>query len=196
MQESGPSPGAPEQRLITERLVLRRWRDSDRLPFRSLNADLEVMELMPGTLDAEESDQLMDRIDLHFEQHGFGLFAAALRRENVFVGFIGLSVPTFDAPFMPAVEIGWRLAAEHWGGGLATEGAREVLRYGFESIGLNSIVSFTVPQNVSSRRVMEKLGMIHDPGDDFEHPRLPEGHPLRHHVLYHLSREMWIASGR
>lgn len=138
--------------LGTERLVLRRWRESDRLAFRSLNADPQVMEFMPALLTPEESDAMVKRIGLCFEQRGFGLFAAELREEKVFIGFIGLSVPAFDACFMPAVEIGWRLAAKHWGRGLATEGAREVLRYGFETIGLNSIVSFTV------RRTSARVG--------------------------------------
>jgi RimJ/RimL family protein N-acetyltransferase len=131
-------------RLTTARLVLRRWRDSDRQPFSDLNADPRVMEFMPGLLQREASDQLLDRIERHFEQHRFGLFAAELRETQTFIGFVGLDVPDFDAPFMPAVEIGWRLAADHWGKGLATEGAREVLRHGFETVGLDEIVSFTV----------------------------------------------------
>jgi RimJ/RimL family protein N-acetyltransferase len=177
-----------KERLTTERLVLRRWRDSDRAPFGALNGDARVMEFMPGLLTAEASDGLMERIERHFERHGFGLFAAEVRESGTFVGFIGLSVPAFDAPFMPAVEIGWRLVAEYWGRGLATEGAREVLRYGFEELGLSEVVSFTTETNTRSRRVMEKLGMTHDPGDDFEHPDLPEGHPLRHHLLYRTRR--------
>jgi RimJ/RimL family protein N-acetyltransferase len=105
-----------------------------------------------------------------------------------FAGFIGLSIPAFDAPFMPAVEVGWRLAFDCWGRGLATEGARAVVSYGFEELGLDSVVSFTVPENLRSRRVMEKIGMTHDPRDDFDHPRLQDGHPLRRHVLYRLKR--------
>jgi RimJ/RimL family protein N-acetyltransferase len=174
--------------LTTERLLLRRWRASDREPFRALNADPRVMEFMPGLLTAEESDARVDYAESHFERHGFGLFAAELRQSSAFIGFIGLSIPRFEAPFMPSVEIGWRLAAEYWGRGLATEGAREALRYGFEELGLDAIVSFTADANIRSRRVMEKLGMTHDPVDDFEHPSIPEGHPLRHHVLYRLTR--------
>jgi RimJ/RimL family protein N-acetyltransferase len=180
--------------LTTERLVLRRWRASDRLPFRRLNADSRVMEFMPAVLDAVGSDELMDRIERHFEEHGFGLLAAALRESGEFIGFVGLSVPSFDALFMPAVEIGWRLAAEYWGRGLATEAAREVLRFGFEELGLSSVVSFTAPANMRSRRVMERIGMRHDPAEDFDHPRLPEGHPLRRHVLYRLQRPAVSAS--
>jgi len=175
-------------RLTTERLLLRRWRDSDRLPFQRMNADPRVMEFMPGPLTPEASDTLIDRIERHFESYGFGLFAAELLEGKTFLGYIGLSIPTFDAPFMPAVEIGWRLSAQYWGRGLATEGARAVARYAFEILSFSSLVSFTVPANLRSRRVMEKLGMIHDPQADFDHPRLPQGHPLRRHVLYRLNR--------
>jgi RimJ/RimL family protein N-acetyltransferase len=108
-----------------------------------------------------------------------------------FLGFIGLSVPSFDAPFTPCVEVGWRLATDCWGQGLATEGAREIVHHGFTALGLEEIVSFTVPANAKSRRVMEKLGMTHNSVDDFDHPRLPAGHPLRRHVLYRLNRSAW-----
>jgi RimJ/RimL family protein N-acetyltransferase len=178
-------------KLTTERLMLRHWRESDRAPFARLNADPRVMEFMPCTLSAAESDALAERIEMNFRQHGFGLFAVELCQSGEFIGFIGLNIPSFQAPFTPCVEIGWRLAAEHWGRGLATEGARAVLRYGFEGLRLKQIVSFTVPANTKSRRVMEKLGMRHDPKDDFDHPRLPENHPLRRHVLYVLSRSEW-----
>jgi RimJ/RimL family protein N-acetyltransferase len=172
--------------LETERLILRRWREEDRVPFRRMNADPRVMEFFPATLSPEESDALADRIEQQFEERGFGLFAAGLKESGELVGFIGLSVPDFDAPFMPAVEIGWRLAAEYWGRGLATEAAREALRHGFEVMGLESVVSFTVPANVRSRRVMEKIGMCIV--GEFEHPRLPVGHALRPHVLYRVGK--------
>ncbi len=174
--------------LTTERLLLRRWREEDRVPFRAMNADPRVMEFMPGLLTEEASDALADRAEAHFERNGYGPFAAELRQNGAFLGFIGISIPRFEAPFMPAVEIGWRLAAEYWGRGLATEGARAVLRYGFEELRLGGMVSFTADANVRSRRVMEKLGMTHDAVDDFEHPNIPQGHPLRHHVLYRIDR--------
>ena len=177
--------------LVTERLLLRRWRKSDRDPFRSLNADPRVMEFFPAVLSPEETDAAMERIERHFSEHGFGLLAAEDRRDGSFAGFIGLAVPDFDAPFMPAVEIGWRLATTHWGQGLATEGARAVLRHAFESIGLGSVVSMTTTVNLRSQRVMEKLGMTHNSQDDFDYPHLPKGHPLRSHVLYRLSRDEW-----
>jgi RimJ/RimL family protein N-acetyltransferase len=172
--------------LETERLILRNWRAADRQPFAQMNADPMVMEVMPATLSNSESDLLMDKIEKHIQTHGFGLFAAELRESLSFIGFIGLSIPSFQARFTPCVEVGWRLSAIHWGKGLATEGAREVIRYAFRVLRLDDVVSFTVPANVRSRRVIEKLGMAHDPADDFDHPKLPEGHPLRRHVLYRL----------
>jgi ribosomal-protein-alanine N-acetyltransferase len=175
--------------LTTERLLLRRWRDADRLPFQRLNADPRVMEFMPGLLSPEASDELIVRVEEHFERHGFGPFAAEYRADGKFLGYVSLWVPNFDAHFMPAVEIGWRLNADYWGRGLATEGARVVAHHALTELGLDSLVSFTVPENLRSRRVMEKLGMTHDARDDFDHPRLPEGHRLRRHVLYRLKRQ-------
>ena len=156
-----------------------------------MNADPRVMEFMPASLSSQESDALIDRIQNHFQQHSFGLWAAEYTATRSFVGFIGLSIPAFEARFTPCVEIGWRLDELYWGRGLATEGARQVLRHAFEVIGLESLVSFTVPANTRSRRVMEKLGMTREPRDDFDHPRLPPGHALRRHVLYRLTRADW-----
>jgi len=173
--------------IETSRLLLRRWRPEDREPFYRINSDLRVMEHFPGTLSRSETDQLLVGIEAHFARHGFGPFAAELRETGQFIGFIGISIPAFDAPFMPAVEIGWRLDPAFWNRGLATEGARAVLRYAFDVLELKEVVSFTVPANFASRRVMEKLGMTRDPADDFDHPRLPAGHRLRRHVLYRLS---------
>jgi RimJ/RimL family protein N-acetyltransferase len=128
------------------------------------------------------------RIGAHFDQRGFGLWAVEIPEVVSFAGFIGLSVPLFSAPFTPCVEIGWRLGHEWWGHGYATEGARAVLGFGFEGLGLAEIISFTVPRNVRSRRVMERIGMAYSPDEDFDHPALPEGHPHRRHVLYRISR--------
>jgi RimJ/RimL family protein N-acetyltransferase len=152
-----------------------------------MNADRQVMEFMPRCLSRAESDALVDRIETHFQQYGFGLYAAELGQEKRFIGFIGVSVPDFKAHFTPRVEIGWRLGAAHWGQGLATEGARAVARYAFENLKIGELVSFTVPANQRSRRVMEKIGMTHTASDDFDHPKLPEGDPLRRHVLYRLT---------
>ena len=152
-----------------------------------MNADPRVMEYFPVLLPTEASDALADRIDAHFTRYGYGLWAVEIPGVTAFAGYVGLAHPAFDAPFMPAVEIGWRLAAEHWGRGYATEAARAALRFGFEQAGLSEIVSFTVPANVRSRRVMERIGMTHDPRDDFDHPALPEWHSFRRHVLYRIS---------
>lgn len=178
--------------ITTDRLILRRWREEDREPFARMNADPRVMEFFPDLLSREESDALADRIQAHFERHGFGMLAAELRDSGEFIGFIGLFVPAFEAAFTPCVEIGWRLAANHWGRGLATEGARAVLAWGFDSLGLREIVSFTAPANLRSIRVMEKIGMARDPAGDFDHPRLPEGHRLRRHVLYRARKRLTV----
>jgi RimJ/RimL family protein N-acetyltransferase len=181
-------------KIGTGRLILRKWRESDRGPFARMNCDPEVMEHFPAVLSRQESDALVDRADAHLQQHGFGPWAAELRESQQFVGFISLFIPQFEASFTPCVEIGWRLAREHWGKGLATEGARALVRHGFEVQGLIELVSFTVPSNQRSLHVMEKLGMTHDPVDDFDHPSIPAGHPLRRHVLYRLKREQWATA--
>ena len=173
--------------LETERLRLREWEYGDRGPFAQINADLRVMEFFPKCLNREESDAMVDRIESHFRAKGFGLYAAELRDGGRFIGYVGLHTPTFEAHFTPCVEIGWRLASDVWGKGLATEGALAVVQHAFENLGLDEIVSFTVPANRRSIRVMEKIGMTRDAGGDFEHPNLPAGHPLRHHVLYRLA---------
>jgi RimJ/RimL family protein N-acetyltransferase len=173
-----------QMEIRTERLRLRRWKTQDLEPFAALNRDPVVMEYLAAPLSRAESDAFAARIEAHFDAHGFGLFAVEVVEGRSFAGFIGLSIPRFEAPFMPCVEIGWRLAAHCQGRGYATEGARAVLALGFETLTLGEIVSFTVPANVRSRRVMEKLGMTHSAADDFDHPALPGGHPLRRHVLY------------
>jgi RimJ/RimL family protein N-acetyltransferase len=174
--------------LHTERLLLRRWKPEDREPFAEMNGDPRVTEFLGGCLSREGSDIIADRIEAHFPKHGFGLFAAELRGVAPFIGYVGLAVPGFEASFQPCVEIGWRLAVPYWGQGLATEGARAVLDFAFDTVGLEEVLSFTVPANVRSRRVMEKLGLTHNPADDFDHPGLSEDHPLRRHVLYRIRR--------
>jgi RimJ/RimL family protein N-acetyltransferase len=173
--------------LCTARLILRGWRESDREPFRALNADPRVMEFFPAPLAPDDTDQMMVRNEHHFERHGFGLYAVELAETGAFIGFIGLNIPTFDAAFMPAVEIGWRLAHAYWGRGLASEGARALVEHAFSTLKLKSLISFTTVANLRSRRVMERIGMVHDAAADFDHPNLREGHPLRRHVLYRLS---------
>ena len=180
--------------LKTERLILREWSEADREPFARMNADSRVMEYLGEPMSRDRSDEVADRIEAHFQAHGFGLCAVELAESGEFIGFIGLAVPTFEAAFTPCVEIGWRLAAEYWGAGLATEGAREIVRYAFEELGLAELVSLTAIRNERSRRVMAKLGMTHDAAENFDHPKLPAGHPLRRHVLYRLTREKWVNS--
>lgn len=170
--------------MITNRLVLREWVPSDRVSFAEMNADPRVMRYFPAPLTRKESDALVDHVEAHFEKHGFGPWAVEIPGVTEFAGFIGLSVPNFVAHFTPCVEIGWRLAVEHWGQGYATEGASAVLDYAFNSLQLHEVVSFTTKENRPSRRVMERIGMVYDESGDFEHPNLAEGHPLRPHVLY------------
>ena len=167
--------------------MLRRWRPDDRDAFARLNADPVVMRYFERPLTREESDAMADRIERQFDEHGYGLWAAEVIDHVPFIGFVGLSVPTFAAHFTPAVEIGWRLDRPFWGFGYATEAAHAVLEDGFGRVGLREIVSFTSQINIPSIRVMERIGMGHDPEDDFDHPNLPQGHPLRRHVLYRVA---------
>ncbi len=178
----------PVTQLRTQRLLLRQWRASDREPFAEMNADARVMEFFPNRLSRSESDALVVRIQKHFEEHGFGLWAVEIPQVTPFAGFIGLSKPRFAAHFTPCTEIGWRLAAEYWGCGFATEGARAVLDCAFRSIHLAEVVSFTPKCNHRSRRVMERIGMSYSSDDDFDHPLIPPGDKLSHHVLYRANR--------
>jgi RimJ/RimL family protein N-acetyltransferase len=185
----------PERRLRTERLLLRGWRESDLEPFARLNADPQVMRYFPAPLSREESDTLAERIATSLTERSWGLWA--VERDGVFLGFTGLAVPRFEAPFTPAVEIGWRLARAAWGFGYATEAATAVLRFASEELRLDSVVSFTAVENRRSRAVMERIGMVHDEAGDFDHPAIPAPSPLRRHVLYRanlLEKPMKIGS--
>lgn len=170
--------------IKTERLVLRPWREADFTAFARLNADPRVMEFFPKALTEEESYQFFKRISTAIERQGWGLWAASLTDKSEAMGFIGLAPIDFESHFTPAVEIGWRLAYDYWNRGYATEGAKAALKYGFDTLKLDEIVAITALQNSRSRNVMEKIGMRHDPQDDFDHPKLPLGHPLSRHVLY------------
>jgi RimJ/RimL family protein N-acetyltransferase len=172
--------------LRTERLLLRRWRDDDRAPFAALNADPVVMEHLPAVLARDESDAFVDRLEAEFDDVGFGLWAVEVVGAAPFIGYVGLHRAPDSVPFAPAVEVGWRLAREHWSHGYATEGARAAIDFGFREARLDEIVSFTVPANERSWHVMERLGMTRDPADDFDHPTLRAGHRLRRHVLYRI----------
>ncbi len=172
--------------MHTLRLRLRPWRQSDFAPFAALNADPAVMEHFPAPLSQAESDALAERIQAAMEERGWGLWAVEILGGEPFIGFVGLSIPRFEAHFTPCVEIGWRLARSAWGRGYATEAAQAALEFGFCNLGLGEIVSFTSAQNDRSRRVMERLQMTHNPADDFDHPALPAGHRLSRHVLFRL----------
>lgn len=174
--------------ISTGRLTLRAWKDDDLAPFAAMNADSAVREFFPGLLTKDESDASARRAQSKIVQHGFGMFAAEVRDSGEFIGFIGLDPMDFAIPGVPqpAVEIGWRLARAYWGKGFATEGAQALVHFAFSALHLEEIVSITVPANIRSRRVMEKIGMTHVPQLDFDHPRIAAGHPLRRHVLYLL----------
>lgn len=177
--------------LTTPRLWLRQWRASDREPFARLNADPAVMEFMTACLTRTESDAFVRKAAAEIAHQGWGLWAVESRTSGAFVGFVGLRAPSFEAPFTPCVEIGWRLERASWGKGFATEAGLECLRFAFETVALPEVVSFTVPANVRSRAVMERLGMARVADGDFDHPRMPAGHRLRRHVLYRLRCVDW-----
>jgi RimJ/RimL family protein N-acetyltransferase len=178
--------------LSSSRIRLRRWRDEDREAFAAMNSDARVMEFFRSSLSRVESDAMVDGIRKHFSEHGFGLWAIEVPDVAPFIGFAGLAVARFSAHFTPCVEVGWRLAFEHWGHGYATEAARLALGYGFGTLALPEVVSFTSAANHRSRAVMERLGMRRDPAEDFDYPALPEGHPLRRHVLYRLGSGSYL----
>jgi ribosomal-protein-alanine N-acetyltransferase len=170
---------------------LRQWRESDLLPYAKLNADQRVMEFMLGTMTEAESRQSIEGIKKHFDTHGFGRWAVEIADSEKFIGFVGLNIPSYPLAFSPCVEVAWRICAEEWGNGYAPEAANEAMRDGFERVGLQEIVSFTTSANLKSRRVMEKLGMQYCPAEDFDHRMVAEGHRLRRHVLYRLSKAGW-----
>lgn len=179
-------------KLQTERLLLRRWKESDLAPFSQMNADPIVMKHFPKKLTPDETKALIEKIENRFEQESLGLWAVELLSNQTFIGFVGLWRPTFDAHFTPCVEIGWRIAKEYWGQGYAPEAARAVLKDGFERIGLDEIVAMTALPNANSMRVMEKIAMTFDPQDNFMHPLVEDGHRLKEHVLYRIKKSDWM----
>lgn len=184
-------PGDGSLVIETERLLLRPWTDEDREPFAAMTADPEVMRYFPSVLDRQESDALIETARQRSREDGFCFQPVVVRQSGAFIGFVGLSRPRYAVPFAPCVEVGWRLARSAWGMGYASEAARAWLRFGFETLGLEEIVSFTTVTNSPSRRVMDRLGMQRDEHGDFDHPLLPIGHPLMRHVLYRLKAERW-----
>jgi RimJ/RimL family protein N-acetyltransferase len=173
--------------IRTPRLVLREWRDADLEAFAAFNADPRVREYFPSLMTRAESQASIDRMRAHQAEYGFGFWAIDVPGVADCVGMCGLAWARFEAHFTPCVEIGWRIAQAHWGQGYAPEAARAWLDYGFATLGLDEIVAFAVIANTKSRRVMEKIGMSYNPTDDFDHPGLPPGHPLRRHVLYRIT---------
>ncbi|MBS0235714.1 MAG: GNAT family N-acetyltransferase [Proteobacteria bacterium] len=170
--------------IETDRLLLRTWKKEDADSYWRINQDTKVLEFLMGPLTMEQVREFMTQCNAGIAEHKFGLFAVEVKESGEMIGFIGLNIPRFEAHFTPAVEIGWRLASDSWGKGYATEGAKACLEYGFNVVALKEIVSFTVPSNTRSRRVMEKIGMRQDLAGDFAHPNLPLDHPLSRHILY------------
>jgi RimJ/RimL family protein N-acetyltransferase len=180
--------------LRTERLLLRRWRDTDRAAFHVLNSDPAVMATIGAVMSRAESDAFLNRIEARFDEQGYGLWC--VERNGEAIGFTGFMVPWFR----DGVEIGWRIRSEHWGHGYAPEAARACLDHGFTAVvegglGFEEVISFTAATNSHSRRVMEKLGLRRDLEGDFEHPGVPVGDPLRPHVLYRVSCVDWRRAG-
>lgn len=178
--------------IETERLILRTWRKEDTDPYFQINQDPKVMEYFPGLQDLETTKNFIIKVNNHFDKHGYTLYATARKDTNEFIGFIGLFVADFEAHFTPATEIGWRLSSKHWGKGFATEGAKAVLDYAFKELEIPEIVSFTAEGNAKSIKVMQKIGLQHNAGNDFDHPKLDDASPLKRHVLYRLTREDYL----
>jgi RimJ/RimL family protein N-acetyltransferase len=178
--------------VVTARLLMREWRAADREPYAALNADPDVMRHFPSTLTARQSGEMIDRMTAAWSDRGFGLWAVERVDTADLIGFVGLSMPVWEASFTPCVEVGWRLAKQHWGHGFAPEAATAALEWGFDNVDLpgDEIVSFTTTANVGSRRVMEKIGMVRDVDGDFDHPLLPTW-PQRRHVLYRIDRRRY-----
>ena len=179
------------QILETDRLILRTWVDEDLESMLAINQDPQVMEYFPSLQDLDMTKNFIDKVNAHFKNHGYSLYAAARKDTNEFIGFIGLLIADFESHFTPATEIGWRLSSNHWGQGFATEGAKAVLDYAFRKLKIPEIVSFTAAGNAQSIRVMRKIGLQHNKTDDFDHPKLDDTSPLKRHVLYRLSREQY-----
>lgn len=178
--------------LETERLLLRQWRGRDLPVFAKLNADPEVMAYFPKTLNSDESDAMAQKCESLISAKGWGFWATEIKESGEFIGFVGLHTPTATLPFLPCVEIGWRLLRKYWGNGYASEAAKAALKYSFEILCLNEVVSFTTVSNTRSQAVMQRLGLCNTQ-QNFEHPDLPKGHPLSEHVLYKLTQSEWQA---
>lgn len=171
----------------SDRLGFRMWEESDKEPFAKMNANEEVMKYFPKVLESKESDEFVHRIREHFKQNGYGLWVVEIKDTKEFIGFIGFLIATFEAEFTPCVEIGWRLDNKYWNKGYATEGARACLEYGFNELNLERVYSFTAVINEPSQNVMNKIGLKKI--GEFLHPKVEEGSPLKHHVLYKIDKK-------
>ena len=179
--------------ITTERLILRSWKDSDYLPFFRINSDPDVMEYFPVLLSHKESDEMATEIQHRINKNGWGFWAVEEKKSKMFIGFVGLNQPTYELPFNPCVEIGWRLSRKFWGYGYATEAANSTMEYAFDILSLNEVVAFTPVSNKRSRAVMERLGMTNS-CKNFNHPKVPNNSTLKEHVLYKITREQWQSS--
>lgn len=178
--------------IESERLILRPWREADRQPFADMSADEGVMEHLLPLAPHDAYHTWIDRQIENQKKYGMCFWAVEAKQGGTFVGAVGLLPVTYEAHFTPAVEVGWRIARPFWGLGYAPEAAAAAIRFGFESLQLPEIVANAGTANEKSMRVMAKLGMQRDPSDDFEHPLVPEGSPLRHQALYRLTRSRWL----
>ena len=176
--------------LKTNRLLLRQWIENDFLPFAEMCSDKDVMEFFPKVQTQEESYKMGLKIQSLINERGWGMWAIEIPNEHKFIGFVGLHVPSDNLPFSPCVEIGWRLSKKHWGKGYATEAAKEILEYAFNTLNLSEVVSFTALANFRSRAVMQKIGM-RDSGQNFMHPDVEASNALCEHVLYTINKSKW-----
>ena len=182
--------------IESARLYLRQWKEEDKEVFFELNSDPKVMKYFLKPLSKDESDVFVEKTKSQIDRKGWGFFAVETKAASEFIGFIGLADTSFESAFTPCMEIGWRLHRNFWKKGYATEVAKSVLDFAFKNFGRKDIVSFTLKLNFSSIAVMRRIGMVEDPNGCFEHPKIPEGHPLKPHVLYRLSRDQFFRNKR
>ncbi len=178
--------------LETDRLILRTFEMTDLDAMTKINQDPKVMEFFPGLQDKEQTKSFIERVQKHYNEYGYSIFAVEIKETNIFIGFVGLLRIAFNEHFTPATEIGWRLSSTYWGRGYATEAACAVLHYAFNVLNLEQIVAHTVVNNIKSRRVMEKLGMTRNIDDDFDHPKLDINSPLRRQILYKIAKQPYL----
>lgn len=182
--------------IETERLILRTWKKEDADPYFQINQNPKIIEFIRGPITMEQVNDFISAVNRQSDKHGYTLWAVELKETGELMGFIGLNYIDWESHFTPAVEVGWRLGSQFWGKGYATEGAKASLDYGFKQCGLKEIVSFTVPANIRSIRVMEKIGLKRDVNGDFAHPKLAADHLLSQHILYRLTIDEYLQAGK